>query len=175
MTRAVRLSVKHLCSYMHSLVKSPYLPCLYNLHYAICINHKLKSGMLLSKFGPQRVFIVSQASFSGFQPFITRSALTVCSTLMPRILPMVWTLEKPSDVRYPFQSHKIHKITFTEQAFVWYRVDQAAVVAWQQNEPRPQSRSLQRWCSRCSSNAAQRKNATTPTDSWDTTNTYITS
>ena len=74
---------------------------------------------------------------------------------------------------YPFQSQNIHKIT--EQAFVWYRVDQAAVVAWQRNEPRPQSRSLQRWCSRCSSNAAQRENATTPTDSWDTTNTYITS
>ena len=29
-------------------------------------------------------------------------------------------------------------------------------------------------CLRCSSNAAQRENATTPTDSWDTTSTYIT-
>ena len=32
----------------------------------------------------------------------------------------------------------------SEQALVWYRVDKAAVVARQPNEPRPQSRSLQR-------------------------------
>ena len=77
---------------------------------------------------------------------------------------------------YPFHWQKIHKFAWiTEQALVWYRVDKAAVVARQPNEPRPQSRSLQRGCSRCSSNAAQRENATTPTDSWDTTSTYITS
>ena len=46
---------------------------------------------------------------------------------------------------YPFHWQKIHKFAWiTEQALVWYRVDKAAVVARQPNEPRPQSRSLQR-------------------------------
>ena len=69
---------------------------------------------------------------------------------------------------YPFQSLDI---TEREQVLVRYRVDKTAVVASQPNEPRPQSRHLQRGCSRRSSNAAQRENATTPTDSWDTTST----
>ena len=48
---------------------------------------------------------------------------------------------------YPFHWQKIHKFAWiTEQTLVWYRVDKAAVVARarQPNEPRPQSRSLQR-------------------------------
>ena len=43
---------------------------------------------------------------------------------------------------YPFRSQKIHELT--QQAFVRYRVDQAAVVAGKPNEPRPNYRSLQR-------------------------------
>ena len=53
---------------------------------------------------------------------------------------------------YPFRSQKIHELT--QQTFVRYRVDQAAVVAGKPNEPRPNYRSLQRGCSRRSSNAA---------------------
>ena len=45
------------------------------MYYINLRNHKVRHVTI---FGPQRVFIVSQAGFfSGFQLFITRSALTV--------------------------------------------------------------------------------------------------
>ena len=75
-----------------------------------------------------------------------------------------------------FRSQKIHELT--QQAFVRYRVDQAAARLPGNRTSlyrlyRPNYRSLQTGRSRWSSNAAQRGNASKVIESWDNTNTYI--